>query len=284
MAALRAKPIDLGLSSMNRRIRQLFATLAPLAIVLLPSAHGACPPEGARVLSGAFTTAVVDHEPADELAALRPGLRQLTYYTMLAGLNGQTIYHRWFHNGEPEASVELHVGGDRWRTWSTKSIAGASDGRWSVRVELPDGCVLRQADIGTPANAVTPEMAANAGAGIAQPDEPPAPSAEEIDKTLTDARAAIKRSDFDHARAMLQPLAAAVPEGADRYRKVQDALRYELPIARVPVLMNANKLDAAGSLVARIQLYLQAHPGPYEWAQTVNNYDLIIRHRKATGH
>ena len=284
MPRLRAITIDFGLSSMNRRIRQLITALAASAVVLLPAAHGACPPEGGRVQRAAFTTKVIDHEPADELTTLRPDLRQLTFYTVLTGLGGQTVYHRWYHDGQPEASVELHVDSNRWRTWSTKSIAGATDGRWSVRVELPDGCVLQQAHIGTPANTVTPEMAANAGAGIAQSDEPPAPSAEEIDETLAAARAAIKRTDFDSARAMLQPLAAAVPEGADRYRTVQDALHYEMPIARVPVLMNANKLDAAEALVARIQLYLQAHPGPYEWAQTVNNYDLIIRHRKATGH
>lgn len=96
-----------------------------------PSA-GALP--GGRVARSAFTTVVVDREPADTLDQLANDVETVSYFTELRGLEGQTVTHRWEFAGEVVTEVSFEVGAPHWRVYSTKTLDRTQLGDWSVSV------------------------------------------------------------------------------------------------------------------------------------------------------
>lgn len=94
-----------------------------------------------------FTTAVVDHEPIDELETLDPAEGEITFFTELMGVEGEVIDHRWFLDGELVAEVPIEVGGPRWRAYSTKTLLANWTGELKVEVANAAGDVLHEASI-----------------------------------------------------------------------------------------------------------------------------------------
>ena len=86
------------------------------------------------VARGVFTTAVVDREPQDELESLPNDHAQVYFFTELKDLAGQQVTHRWEWNGQVMAEVTFDVGGDRWRTHSSKNLQPIWLGEWTVTV------------------------------------------------------------------------------------------------------------------------------------------------------
>ncbi len=89
-----------------------------------------------------FCTAVTDHEPVDTITTLAAPASSITFFTEVVGLEGQTITHRWMHGGQTMAEVSIAVGANRWRCYSTKTLAPGLTGAWSVDVVGSDGTVL----------------------------------------------------------------------------------------------------------------------------------------------
>ncbi|MEA5446210.1 DUF2914 domain-containing protein [Gammaproteobacteria bacterium AB-CW1] len=88
-----------------------------------------------------FTTAVEEREPVDEIEELRNDHELVLFFTEFRDMEGHTLTHRWKHDGDVEAEVELTVGGPRWRTWSSKRLVPEWTGTWTVEVVDEDGDV-----------------------------------------------------------------------------------------------------------------------------------------------
>ena len=86
------------------------------------------------VARGMFTTAIVDREPQDDLASLSNDQHNVLFFSELTNMAGQTVTHRWEYNGQVMAEVSFDVGGDRWRTHSSKNLQPIWLGEWTVSV------------------------------------------------------------------------------------------------------------------------------------------------------
>ena len=53
-----------------------------------------------------------------------------------------TVTHVWYHEGKTMAKVDLNIGSQDWRTWSSKRIMQAWTGNWEVKVLDANGMVL----------------------------------------------------------------------------------------------------------------------------------------------
>jgi hypothetical protein len=90
-----------------------------------------------------FCTGVQDREPVGADTAFADTVGEVYCFTQISGADEPTtVSHVWYLNGEEKASVELSVGGQKWRTWSSKRIPAEWDGAWKVEVKSADGSVL----------------------------------------------------------------------------------------------------------------------------------------------
>lgn len=134
---------------MKRVVSTILAGVLALAVVgVVPAfAQDAEPaPEGPSVAEAAVCTAVEDRAPVGAAETFPAGTEQLMCFTDLRNAGGQTIIHAWIHDGTTRARVELEVGGDRWRTWSSKKLLPEWTGAWQVKVMTADGAVLETLD------------------------------------------------------------------------------------------------------------------------------------------
>lgn len=114
------------------------------------TAAAATPPAAAEpqrqhdehIIRAQLTHNVIEREPVDRITspvALGPDQDDFTlyYFTEVHALAGQTVVHRWFHNGELRAEVPFEIGADwRWRVYSSKSIPPARTGTWTVKAVI----------------------------------------------------------------------------------------------------------------------------------------------------
>lgn len=81
-----------------------------------------------------FTTAVVDHEPTDNITTLTNDHSVVYFFTEIVGAQGETYTHRWEYEGQQMAEVTFNVGGPRWRVYSSKNLKPEWTGMWTVTV------------------------------------------------------------------------------------------------------------------------------------------------------
>ena len=96
------------------------------------------------VARSAFTTAIEDREPVDQVGQLTNEHSKIYFFTELRGMSGHTVTHRWEQGGEVRAEVSFNVGGDRWRVWSSKNLEPSWLGEWQVSVMDEGGNVIAQ--------------------------------------------------------------------------------------------------------------------------------------------
>jgi hypothetical protein len=89
---------------------------------------------GGSVSRSAFTLAVVNREPKERVTTLTNDQHHIYYFTELKGMTGQTVTHRWLHNGQTMAELKFNVGAPRWRVWSSKTLLSQWLGEWTVEV------------------------------------------------------------------------------------------------------------------------------------------------------
>ena len=66
--------------------------------------------------------------------------------TRVEGLTPPTsVTHVWYHDGQTKAKVDLNIGSQNWRTWSSKLVLAGWTGRWEVKVLDVDGTVIGSA-------------------------------------------------------------------------------------------------------------------------------------------
>jgi len=83
----------------------------------------------------AFTTAIEDREPVDNLVRVPNTIDRIYFFSDLRGLDGEIVTHRWEYNGQVMAEVKFRVGsGARWRVYSSKNLLPEWTGKWTVVV------------------------------------------------------------------------------------------------------------------------------------------------------
>ena len=100
-----------------------------------------------KVSRAVLTTDVVDREPVNVLkndVKLAQISNSLSFFSELRNMQGQTVRHQWYYQGQQLASIELAVSSPRFRTYSTKNIMPAQLGDWRVEVIDADGNLLAQ--------------------------------------------------------------------------------------------------------------------------------------------
>lgn len=143
------------------------------------------------VSRSAFTTAIDNREPVNEISQLSSEESRVYYFTEIKGLKDQVISHRWEQNGEVQATVDFNIGGDRWRVWSSKNLQPEFSGEWQVMVVDEAGNVLDQNSFnyGDPMSGETAQAEKNMAIDIdTQATElQQQPASQEMDPAITPA-------------------------------------------------------------------------------------------------
>jgi hypothetical protein len=97
-----------------------------------------------HVVRAAFTSAVVDREPADSLKSLTTEFDKVFFFTEIANMEGRQVKHQWIYDGKVVAEVPFQIGGPRWRIYSSKRLMKDWVGQWTVAVVDETGRKLRE--------------------------------------------------------------------------------------------------------------------------------------------
>ena len=92
----------------------------------------------AQVERSQLTSNIINKEPTDNLEGIVQGqdneMKRLYFFTQITGLENKQIIHRWLYEGKEKAAVILKIGGDNWRTYSSKRMPRYWQGKWQVQV------------------------------------------------------------------------------------------------------------------------------------------------------
>jgi len=91
------------------------------------------------VSRASFTSAVENREPTDQLSSVNNNQGEIMYFTELRNMAGQSVTHRWEHDGKVMAEVPFNVGGNRWRVYSSKKLDPSWTGSWKASVISANG-------------------------------------------------------------------------------------------------------------------------------------------------
>jgi hypothetical protein len=121
-----------------------WVALLLLAVILVPPAAANQDEEatGISVADGAICLSVEDHQAVAAADSFSADVGQLACWTRIVNGADQEIVHAWIHEGTTRARVELSIGSDSWRTYSTKQILSGWTGDWEVKIMTPEGVVL----------------------------------------------------------------------------------------------------------------------------------------------
>lgn len=96
-----------------------------------------------HIARAVLTSAIEDREPVDDLGDSfdhdGENYDQVFFFTHVVDHANTSIVHEWHHDGVLEAEVELSVGSNSWRTYSSKQIHHMATGDWTVRVVDANG-------------------------------------------------------------------------------------------------------------------------------------------------
>ena len=99
-----------------------------------------------QVSRAQFTSGIQAREPVDTVKKTfySDGMKskRLYYFTELRGMKGDSITHRWNHEGQTVANVTFNINGDRWRVYSSKNLPSSMKGQWNVVVTDANGNAL----------------------------------------------------------------------------------------------------------------------------------------------
>lgn len=94
----------------------------------------------ADIVRSQLTSAIENREPTDDLASDVVGransITRVFYFNQLTNMNGDVLEHKWLLDGVEKAVVQLPIGSDNWRTYSSKRMNDAMQGNWQIQVWL----------------------------------------------------------------------------------------------------------------------------------------------------
>ncbi|MDG6777085.1 DUF2914 domain-containing protein [Thiomicrorhabdus sp. zzn3] len=87
------------------------------------------------IIESAISAAIVDKSPQASFEQTVPkNVRKLYFFTQIEGADKQTIYHRWIYDNRQMALIPLTIRSNLYRTWSSKRLTSAWQGRWTLEV------------------------------------------------------------------------------------------------------------------------------------------------------
>ena len=88
-----------------------------------------------KIESAHLTSNIENRQAVDELIGAVPKqVRKLHFFTEVKGAENQTLYHRWLFNNQEMALIPLPIDSNLYRTWSSKQMASAWQGPWTVEL------------------------------------------------------------------------------------------------------------------------------------------------------
>jgi hypothetical protein len=104
-------------------------------LVLLPASSSGQTETKMEIARILLCEGIENREPVNESVDFSPDVSTIFCFTEIQNIgNPTTITHRWYHGDKLMANVPLIVEGDRFRTWSSKSIAPQTVGEWKVEI------------------------------------------------------------------------------------------------------------------------------------------------------
>jgi len=98
--------------------------------------------EAGSVVETVFTTAVVDAAPTDYLTEIESSVPEVFFFTVIDGMAGQKVIHRWKYQGTVMATAELAVKRDPDKVWSSNKMKPEWTGAWDVEVVDSSGQII----------------------------------------------------------------------------------------------------------------------------------------------
>ncbi|MFQ5990163.1 MAG: DUF2914 domain-containing protein [Candidatus Methylomirabilales bacterium] len=96
-----------------------------------------------RVVRGVLATEVINREPAETFSPIPAEIGRLYYFTeVIEAGPPMEILHVWSWRDRNVSEIPLQVQGQRFRTWSYKTIPPTWTGEWRVEARTPEGAVL----------------------------------------------------------------------------------------------------------------------------------------------
>jgi hypothetical protein len=91
-----------------------------------------------------LTSSIISREPIDNIDALHLQKQTALYFfTEIHGKNNKKIIHRWVFKQKNMAEITHNIGGDKWRTYSSKNFDDTMVGQWTVQVIDENNNVLK---------------------------------------------------------------------------------------------------------------------------------------------
>lgn len=91
-----------------------------------------------------FSTSLNDREPANDLTRVDVGEQTVYFFTEILNANASSVTHLWTYNDIEIARVQLKIGSDQWRTWSSKQVWHLTPGEVRVQVLDADNLILAE--------------------------------------------------------------------------------------------------------------------------------------------
>lgn len=133
--------------SLNGGTMKRSSILLVLLLSLLLAASSLFAAEGEiRITELAVTTKIVKGNPIDLVRRISSSsVKNLYCFTRFTAPPGTdtTIKHVWYNGEEKVGEYELPVKGEKWRTFSMKTIQKGWSGDWRVDVLASDGKLLK---------------------------------------------------------------------------------------------------------------------------------------------
>jgi hypothetical protein len=95
-------------------------------------------------MNATFTTALVNGRPADYVQNIANSVREVYYYSEVAGLKGETVTHRWQREGEVKAEIKIRIDTDPARAVSKLQLRPEWTGAWTVQTLDASGKVIAE--------------------------------------------------------------------------------------------------------------------------------------------
>lgn len=92
---------------------------------------------------------VSSREPQGELNDISfnaDGTAVVWIYSEVVDKRGSLLNYVWLYEGNPIATVKVNIGGNRWRSYSSKVINQSMSGSWRVELQDGEGRLLASAD------------------------------------------------------------------------------------------------------------------------------------------
>ncbi len=122
--------------------KNTIATLGVMAFALTVASPAlAQNGDGAISIEAAVARSIDERMPVDTGSVFPADVGQLWMWTRVKNAEGRKISPVWQHGGH-EWVVDLPVGAQQWRAWSSKVIPELWQGEWTVEVRDESGVVL----------------------------------------------------------------------------------------------------------------------------------------------